>query len=55
MKIPQLSKIYNDVSEAFTAPMCELFNKFAGVFTKPGKPIALAIKRRIKLLDLLSL
>ena len=36
----QLPQISNDAGEAFTAPMCELVNKYTGVFTKPGKPAA---------------
>ena len=40
MEIPQLSKISDDTGEAFTAPMRELVNKYADVFTKPGKPVA---------------
>ena len=31
--------------------MHELVNKYSGVFTKPGKPIAQDIKHNIKLLD----
>ena len=31
--------------------MCELVNKYADVFTKPGKPIAQDIKHKIELLD----
>ena len=37
MEIPQLTKIADDAGEAFTAPISELLNKYAGVFTKPGK------------------
>ena len=51
MEIPQLSKIYDDAGEAFTAPLSELLNKYADVFTKPGKPVARDIKHKIELLD----
>ena len=29
----------DDSSEAFITPMHKLVNKYAGIFTKPGKPI----------------
>ena len=31
--------------------MHELLNKYADVFTKPGKPVAREIKHKIELLD----
>ena len=40
LEIPQLCKIADDADEAFTAPMRVLANKYAGVLTKPGKPVA---------------
>ena len=49
MKIPQLPKISDDTGETFTAPMSELLNKYAGVFTI--KPVAQDIKHKIELLD----
>ena len=50
MEISQLSKITDDASEAFTAPMCELVNKYADVFMKLGKPVAQDIKQKNELL-----
>ena len=50
-EIPQLSKIHDDASEAFIASMHELVNKYADVFTKPGKPVIQDIKHKTKLLD----
>ena len=47
----QLPKISNDTGEAFTAPMRELVNKYADVFTKPRKPVARDIKHKIELLN----
>ena len=47
----QLSKVYDDYGEAFTAPMRELVNKYANVFTKPSKPVAREIKHKTELLD----
>ena len=49
MEITQLLRIYDNDGKAFTAPMCELFNRYAGVFTKPGKPALQDIKHKIEL------
>ena len=38
LEIPQLSKIFYDAGEAFTAPMRELLSKYTDVFTEPCKP-----------------
>ena len=51
MEITKLPKISDDAGEAFTAPMPKLVNKYANVLTKPGKPVALDIKHKIKSLD----
>ena len=51
LEIPHFSRITDDTSEAFIAPMCELVNKYADVFTKPGKPVSGDIKHKIRLLD----
>ena len=51
MEIPHLQKIYDNAGEAVTAPMHELLNKYADVFTKPDKPVAREIKHKIELLD----
>ena len=51
LEVPQISKISNDSSEAFTAPMHELVYKYADIFAKPGKPVAQDIKPKIELLD----
>ena len=51
MKNSQLSKIYDGAGEAFTAPMHDLVNKYADVFTKPGRPVAREIKQKNELLD----
>ena len=51
LEIPQLPKIADDTSEAFKAPMHELVNNYANVFTKPSKPVAQDIKHKIELLD----
>ena len=40
MEIPQLFKTYYNASEAFMAHMYKSVNKYADVFTKPGKPVA---------------
>ena len=40
MEILQLPMIADNAGEAFSAPMHELVNKYADVFTKPGKPVA---------------
>ena len=39
MESPPLLNISDDSGEAFTAPMHDLLNKYANVFTKPGKPV----------------
>ena len=43
--------VFDDAGEAFTAPIHELVNNYADIFTKPGKPIAQDIKHIIELLD----
>ena len=50
LDITQISIISDNTGKAFTAPMRELVNKYADVFTKPGKPIARDIKHKIELL-----
>ena len=51
MEIPQLPKIADDTGEAFTDPTSDFLNKYAAVFTKPGRPIARDITHIIELLD----
>ena len=51
MNFPKLTCISDDASEAFIAPMCELLDKYADVFTKPGKPVTRDIMHKIELLD----
>ena len=51
LELPQLPKIADDAGIAFTEPMKELVNKYADVFSKPGKPVARDIKHKIDLLD----
>ena len=46
LEIPQLSTISADASESFTTPMHELVNKYAAIFTKPGKPVAQVISTK---------
>ena len=50
-EIYPLLKVANDTGEAFIAPMYGLVNKYADVFTKPGKPVACDIKYKIEWLD----
>ena len=40
LALPQPPKIDDDSDEVFTASMHEFVNKYAIVFTKPGKPVA---------------
>ena len=51
MEIPQLPKIIYYASEAFIAHMHEFLDKYADVFTKPGKPVARDIKHKIDFLE----
>ena len=39
LEIPQLSKISDNIGEAFTSPIHEFLNRYVDVLTKPGKPV----------------
>ena len=51
LEITQLLKIYNDSGEVLTGPIHELVNKYAGIFTKPGKLVAQGIKHKNELFN----
>ena len=51
LAIYQFTKTTDDAGEVCKAPMRELFNKYAYVFTKPGKPVARGIKHKTELLN----
>ena len=51
LEIPQLTKIFDNAIRAFATPKREFINKYTGVFTQIGKPVALDIKHKTELLD----
>ena len=51
MQLLQLTKICDNIGDAFTALMHELVNKYAGAFTEISKTLAQDISHKTKLLD----